>query len=189
MEADLGVAEGSCAVIRTGIARVASKLVASTGIVNMDFMLSPLSRALRTSYRALICCHLNRRKRRVRTITRKVVFLNGLRFGRAYAMTDDTAKAKGAYQDFLTPWKDADADTAICAKRKRSTRKFSNSGPSDQAGSCPVAKEPNFHQSRLPRANRGKPASDHFHVADNTSRTGKTAPNCVLMPFPYSNPR
>ena len=30
-----------------------------------------------------------------------------LQIGRAYAMQGDTAKAKAAYQDFLTLWKDA----------------------------------------------------------------------------------
>jgi eukaryotic-like serine/threonine-protein kinase len=36
-----------------------------------------------------------------------------LQIGRAYAMTGDTAKAKVAYQDFLTLWKDADPDIPI----------------------------------------------------------------------------
>ena len=31
-----------------------------------------------------------------------------LQLGRASVMQGDTAKAKAAYQDFLTPWKDAD---------------------------------------------------------------------------------
>jgi tetratricopeptide (TPR) repeat protein len=41
-----------------------------------------------------------------------------LQIGRAYAMQDDTAKAKAAYQDFLTLWKDADPDipSLIAAK-------------------------------------------------------------------------
>jgi eukaryotic-like serine/threonine-protein kinase len=33
-----------------------------------------------------------------------------LQLGRAYALTGDTTKAKMAYQDFLTLWKDADPD-------------------------------------------------------------------------------
>jgi eukaryotic-like serine/threonine-protein kinase len=36
-----------------------------------------------------------------------------LQIARAYAMQDDTAKAKAAYQDFLTLWKDADPDIPI----------------------------------------------------------------------------
>jgi len=36
-----------------------------------------------------------------------------LQIGRAYAMQGDTAKAKSAYQDFLTLWKDADSDIPI----------------------------------------------------------------------------
>ena len=43
--------------------------------------------------------------------------LNGalahLQLGRAYAVQGDTAKAKAAYQDFLTLWKDADPDIPI----------------------------------------------------------------------------
>ena len=36
-----------------------------------------------------------------------------LQLGRAYALSGDTTKAKTAYQDFLTLWKDADADIPI----------------------------------------------------------------------------
>ncbi len=36
-----------------------------------------------------------------------------LQIGRAYAMAGDTAKAKAAYHDFLTLWKDADPDIPI----------------------------------------------------------------------------
>jgi hypothetical protein len=38
--------------------------------------------------------------------------------GRAYAISGDTAKAKTAYQDFFTLWKDADADIPILKEAK-----------------------------------------------------------------------
>jgi eukaryotic-like serine/threonine-protein kinase len=41
-----------------------------------------------------------------------------LQIGRAYAMSGDTAKAKSAYQDFLTLWKDADPDIPILKQAK-----------------------------------------------------------------------
>jgi hypothetical protein len=41
-----------------------------------------------------------------------------LQLGRAYAMAGDTAKAKAAYQDFLTLWKDADPDIPILKEAK-----------------------------------------------------------------------
>ena len=37
---------------------------------------------------------------------------------RAYALTGDTAKARTAYQDFLTLWKDADPDMPILKQAK-----------------------------------------------------------------------
>jgi tetratricopeptide (TPR) repeat protein len=36
-----------------------------------------------------------------------------LQLGRAFALSGDTIKAKAAYQDFLTLWKDADPDVPI----------------------------------------------------------------------------
>ena len=53
-----------------------------------------------------------------------VVWLNLIRalahlqIGRAYAMQGDTAKARAAYQDFLTLWKDADPDIPILQQAK-----------------------------------------------------------------------
>jgi eukaryotic-like serine/threonine-protein kinase len=41
-----------------------------------------------------------------------------LQVGRAYAMQGDTAKAKAAYQDFLTLWKDADPDIPVLKQAK-----------------------------------------------------------------------
>ena len=41
-----------------------------------------------------------------------------LQLGRALAFSGDTIKAKAAYQDFFTLWKDADADTPILRQAK-----------------------------------------------------------------------
>jgi len=41
-----------------------------------------------------------------------------LQIGRAYAVAGDTAKAKAAYQDFFTLWKDADPDIPILKEAK-----------------------------------------------------------------------
>jgi tetratricopeptide (TPR) repeat protein len=41
-----------------------------------------------------------------------------LQLGRAYAMQGDTAKARAAYQDFLTLWKDADLEVPIFKQAK-----------------------------------------------------------------------
>ena len=41
-----------------------------------------------------------------------------LQLGRAYALQSDAAKAKAAYQDFLTLWKDADPDIPILNEAK-----------------------------------------------------------------------
>jgi tetratricopeptide (TPR) repeat protein len=41
-----------------------------------------------------------------------------LQIGRAYTMQGETAKAKAAYQDFLTLWKDADSDIPILIAAK-----------------------------------------------------------------------
>jgi hypothetical protein len=41
-----------------------------------------------------------------------------LQLGRAYALRGDTAKSCAAYQDFLTLWKDADADIPVLREAK-----------------------------------------------------------------------
>jgi len=41
-----------------------------------------------------------------------------LGLARAYALSADTAKAKSAYQDFFTLWKDADPDIPILREAK-----------------------------------------------------------------------
>jgi eukaryotic-like serine/threonine-protein kinase len=38
--------------------------------------------------------------------------------GRAYALIGDTIKARSAYQDFLTHWKDADPNIPISNQAK-----------------------------------------------------------------------
>jgi hypothetical protein len=41
-----------------------------------------------------------------------------LQLGRAYALSGHTAKARGAYDDFLLLWKDADPDIPILKQAK-----------------------------------------------------------------------
>ena len=41
-----------------------------------------------------------------------------LQLGRSYAVSGDTTKAKGAYQNFLNLWKDADADIPVLKQAK-----------------------------------------------------------------------
>ena len=41
-----------------------------------------------------------------------------LQLGRAYAMSGDKDKAKSAYQDFLSIWKDADSDIPLLKRAK-----------------------------------------------------------------------
>jgi tetratricopeptide (TPR) repeat protein/predicted Ser/Thr protein kinase len=47
-----------------------------------------------------------------------------LELSRAYALQGDTAKAKSAYQDFLTLWKDADSEIPILKQAKAEYGKF-----------------------------------------------------------------
>jgi hypothetical protein len=41
-----------------------------------------------------------------------------LQLGRAFVLSGDTSRARNAYQDFLTLWKDADADIPILREAK-----------------------------------------------------------------------
>ena len=52
------------------------------------------------------------------TPTRPLGALAHLGLARAYAVSGDTTKAKAAYQDFLTLWKDADPDIPILKEAK-----------------------------------------------------------------------
>jgi tetratricopeptide (TPR) repeat protein/predicted Ser/Thr protein kinase len=47
-----------------------------------------------------------------------------LQLGRAYTMQGDTTKAKAAYQDFLTLWKDADPDVPVLKQAKAESAKL-----------------------------------------------------------------
>jgi predicted Zn-dependent protease len=47
-----------------------------------------------------------------------------LGLGRAYALQGDTAKAKGAYQDFFALWKDADPDVPVLKTAKAEYEKL-----------------------------------------------------------------
>jgi hypothetical protein len=47
-----------------------------------------------------------------------IAMLARLGLARAYAMQGDTAKARAAYQEFLTAWKDADADLPVLQQAK-----------------------------------------------------------------------
>jgi predicted Zn-dependent protease len=46
-------------------------------------------------------------------LTDPISVMSHLQLGRAYALAGDRTKAKAAYEDFLTMWKDADADIPI----------------------------------------------------------------------------
>ena len=50
-----------------------------------------------------------------------------LGLGRAYSLSENTAKAKTAYQDFFTLWKNADSDIPLLTKPRRSTQSCSES--------------------------------------------------------------
>jgi eukaryotic-like serine/threonine-protein kinase len=52
------------------------------------------------------------------TLNESIGALAHLQLGRAYVMSGDTVKAKAAYQDFLTLWKDADPDIPIYKQAK-----------------------------------------------------------------------
>jgi eukaryotic-like serine/threonine-protein kinase len=56
-----------------------------------------------------------------------------VQLARAYAMAGDTAKARAAYQDFLTLWKDADPDIPILKQAKAEYAKLFNKWSSDLA--------------------------------------------------------
>src|SRR2546429_9026098 len=54
-------------------------------------------------------------------------WLARLQLARADAIQGDTGKAKAAYQDFLTLWKDADPDIPILIAARPNTQNYSRS--------------------------------------------------------------
>jgi eukaryotic-like serine/threonine-protein kinase len=58
------------------------------------------------------------RRRESRRPPRSVGARAHLELGRAYALSGDKVKAKAAYQDFLTLWKDADPDLPVLKQAK-----------------------------------------------------------------------
>jgi hypothetical protein len=52
------------------------------------------------------------------TLADSVGALANLQLGRAWLLAGDTTKAKSAYQEFLTLWKDADPEIPISTKAK-----------------------------------------------------------------------
>jgi hypothetical protein len=65
------------------------------------------------------CCYWKHQLRNwIILLTFPLGALARLGLARAYAMQGDAAKARTAYQDFLTLWKDADADIAILIAAK-----------------------------------------------------------------------
>jgi hypothetical protein len=68
-------------------------------------------------------------------VTDPIGALAHVQLGRAYALSGDKTKAKSAYQDFLTLWKDADPDIPILkqgSKPKSSTRISDKTSPRSQ---------------------------------------------------------
>ena len=55
---------------------------------------------------------------RGRDATSELIPMAQLHLARAYAMQNDSAKARTAYQDFLAMWKDADPDIPILKEAK-----------------------------------------------------------------------
>jgi len=57
-------------------------------------------------------------------LNRPIGALAHLGLGRAYVLEGDTVKAKAAYEDFLTLWKDADPDIPVLQQAKAEYAKF-----------------------------------------------------------------
>jgi hypothetical protein len=58
--------------------------------------------------------------------------LADLQIGRAYAIQGDTVKAKAAYQDFLTLWKDGDPDIPVLIEAKAEYAKLKYLGTTSE---------------------------------------------------------
>ena len=60
-------------------------------------------------------------------VTSSIGALAHLALGRAYALEDDNAGARAAYQDFFVLWKDADPNIPILREAKSESSKLHNS--------------------------------------------------------------
>jgi hypothetical protein len=69
-------------------------------------------------------------------VTDPIGALAHLQLGRAVALAGDTLKAKTAYQDFLTLWKDAHPDIPIREGSARRIRKLALTAVSTDAIVC-----------------------------------------------------
>jgi cytochrome c-type biogenesis protein CcmH/NrfG len=57
-------------------------------------------------------------------VSQPIGALAHLGLARAYVFEGDTAKAKAAYRDFLTLWKDADPDLPVLQQAKAEIQKL-----------------------------------------------------------------
>jgi hypothetical protein len=72
-----------------------------------------------------------------------------LQLGRAFALSGDKTKAKAAYHDFLTLWKDADPDIPILEQAEAEYIRLSGLLPNDGQPGSYAEPEVRFREDRL----------------------------------------
>jgi hypothetical protein len=95
-----------------------------------------------------------------------------LGLGRAYVLQGDIPKAKAAYQDFLTLWKDADPDIPVLRKALMLPRVFGLPGTT-RAG--PIRNNRNFRQAYWPLTDLKQSPENRRHSPLSRIRKGGTA--------------